>query len=639
MQPEFMTYSRLIENQSQLVSLGQVNPQTAANRTSALRLFLRANHIQERDVVGSEMRIYFLESINCMIALLKELGRSDRSISNSRAAVSPWKLAVVTDDNARAHASEQLAPFNSTMQKIVEGFPIKRIARQTGVPHDMLYGWLNGKSPRESSAKFIRRIESFFALERDVLISLAGISGASKQRDQVGQSYEIDYRKKLGQRSKNRYCLVPPLNSPLREQWTELLRYKTAPVPILHRASGGRWTFSALNVTQFTDFNWMLFLEDVEIPSAKAAWAHIASFLGWMALPRAEGGLNEHPNSLQTLAWLCVPEFIESYLNWIKQRCGGKITRTALVFLGVVTWMARPRNGYLYQQTTFLKTLPERFQNEDWHALCTRQYEYCEKLKQALVPEIEINRNPFEPIKHIIELAEPLEAVADMVQRMRRDRPVGCAIDEAVWARDIFMVKLLVSNPLRLRNMATLTWTPDNKSGLYQRSDGSWWIRIPRRHFKNRRGSVCAREYDSPVHSSVWPDLERYLLRHRQTLLRWPTEFVFLAKTRDPGSSKTKKNKVYKKPPPSEHKPFMEMNRHIYQLTRRYLWKCDGIGTQAFRHLVATAILKANDGDIKTAALVLHDRESTVENHYSGLRSGDGSVRMGELLAKSLNRM
>jgi len=639
MQLELLTYSKLLEDQSLLVPLGQLNPQTAANRATALRLFLRANHIHETDVVGSEMRLDFPASINRMNVVLREQGRSDRSISNVRSAVTPWKQAVVADDTFRARESNKLTPFNTELTRVLDCHPIKVVARQAGVPQDMLYGWLNGKSPRASSAKFIRRIESFFGLDREGLVSLAGISGSSRPKDQVGDAEKIDYRKALGLRTQNRYCLVAPADSPLREQWSELLRYKTAPVPLLNRGPAGRWTFTALNVMRSTDANWMVFLDGIEIPTAKATWSLTASYLGWLALNRDAGGPGEASETLETLAWLCIPDHIENYLAWTKQRSGGRVTQSALVFLGIVTWMSRPGNGYLYQQPEFLKTLPARFKNENWHDLCTRQHAYCAKLHQALVPEVESSRDPFEPIQHIIELAEPLEAVADMVQRMRRDRPVGCAIREAVWARDIFMVKLFVSNPLRLRNMATLTWTPDNKSGLYQRSDGSWWIRIPRRHFKNRRGVVCAREYDSPIHSSVWADLERYLLRHRQTLLRWPTEFVFVAKTRDPVNSVISKNKAFSNPPQSAHRPFMEMNRHIFQLTRRYLWKCDGIGTHAFRHIVATAILKSDAGDIKTAALVLHDRESTVEKHYSGLRSGDGSVRMGELLAKSLNRM
>ena len=87
------------------------------------------------------------------------------------------------------------------------------------------------------------------------------------------------------------------------------------------------------------------------------------------------------------------------------------------------------------------------------------------------------------------------------------------------------------------------------------------------------------------------------------------------------------------------HKPYMEMTKQLFQITKKYLWKCDGIGAHAFRHLVATSILKADGGDIKTAALVLSDTEATVAQHYSGMRSGDGAKRMGELLEATLNRM
>lgn len=83
----------------------------------------------------------------------------------------------------------------------------------------------------------------------------------------------------------------------------------------------------------------------------------------------------------------------------------------------------------------------------------------------------------------------------------------------------------------------------------------------------------------------------------------------------------------------------MEMSKRLSVLTRKYLWKSAGIGSHAFRHVVATSILKAEGGDIKTAALVLNDAEATVEKHYSGMRSGDGAARMGALLDKTLNRM
>src|SRR5437667_384258 len=83
-----------------------------------------------------------------------------------------------------------------------------------------------------------------------------------------------------------------------------------------------------------------------EMPSAKTGWAKIASYLGWMALPKSEGGLGFPSDQLQTLAWLAVPDHIEAYLKWLRERCGGKYTGSTFVFLGALAWMVRPGDGY-----------------------------------------------------------------------------------------------------------------------------------------------------------------------------------------------------------------------------------------------------------------------------------------------------
>jgi len=234
-----------------------------------------------------------------------------------------------------------------------------------------------------------------------------------------------------------------------------------------------------------------------------------------------------------------------------------------------------------------------------------------------------------------------------MVQRMRADRPTTCETLEAIWARDIFLVKLCCSNPLRKRNIACLEWTPDNKEGhrpsnkcaLYQRTDGSWWIFVPKQLLKNRKGEQID-DYDSPVHESVRADLERYLFKYRAVLMRFPTNYVLLARTRDPNSTpRARKGREKRKQTPTEHRPYMEYSKRLSYLTKKYLWRCDGIGSHAFRHIAATSILKAPGGDIKTAALVLNDSELTVQKNYSGMQSGDGTKRMGELLGASFNRM
>ncbi|MCL6456303.1 MAG: hypothetical protein I4O36_05840 [Ralstonia pickettii] len=149
-----------------------------------------------------------------------------------------------------------------------------------------------------------------------------------------------------------------------------------------------------------------------------------------------------------------------------------------------------------------------------------RQFALFWRLQKALRSQVRPSRNPFEPLAPVIELDDPLQAVADMMQRMRLDRPIGNPLDEAIWARDILLIKLLTTNALRIRNVATLCYSPqfvdgrkpDNRPALYKRTDGSWGIFVPKHMLKNRRGPAV-RHYDAPVHTSATRDLEH----HRQS--------------------------------------------------------------------------------------------------------------------------
>lgn len=622
---EPLTYKDLLAKQTYLLSICELNAQTAANRATALRSFLRANRVQLDDVVGAEMRTRHPEALERLIEVLREQEKKQRSISATRSAMRPWREMVIEDDTTRAHASDKLAPFNSAFKAVVDGHPIKRIAKLAGVSHDMMFGWLIGKAPRGSSARFIRRIETFFALVPDSLVILAGISGNSRSRPQVGVPAGIEYRSQLPGRTGERYLLVPLEDSPLRAEWAALLRYKTARVSTLERGDGSRWSHSPNPVERRSASNWWNFDGELEVPSARIAWMKTASYLGWLALPAEKGGAGLAVEQVQSLAWYAVRERIGQYLDWLQVRGGGKRSGLTFEFIATVIWMTRPGDGYIFQHPEMLQALPVEYQEFDWKTMCAQQHTYCKKLRNALEEDREVSRNPFEPIQHIVDLAEPLEPIADMVQRMRQDRPVGCEFSEALWSRDILLIKLLVSNPLRLRNLQTMTWRADNKGNLYQRVDGSWWIKIANRYFKNRRGTSKKKDYDAPVHESVWSDLERYVLIHRSRLLRQSSDLLFLAKRNHRSSV--------------EHRPWGSLSGQVLRITRKYLWRCDGIRTHAFRHIVATSILKAEGGDIKTAALVLNDSEATVFKAYSGMRSSDGAVRMGQLLGKTLRRM
>lgn len=617
-----LTYKLLLDEQAIAVEVGTTNEQTAANRATVLRGFLAGNGLSIDDVIGDEMRTMYADAVARFVATQEEAGRSPRNISNSTSALRRWKESVVQHDTIRALDAESPTPFMDAIGSLFQTVPVKCVARLAAIPMDMLYGWRNGKVPRPSNAKYIMRLESFFGLERNSLVELSGMRYACAKPPVGGVVAAVEYNERLKSLTKDFYCFKPELGSQLRQQWTDLLRYKTARVPAELRHKRGQWRISPCPMTCRTEANWAEFYEGKEVASARIAWARLSSYLGWMHLSETSGGKEFDADVVGTLAWLAVPDFLNEYFDWMKGRLGNH-NQSVNHFLGFIASLVRPQLGYLWQHPEFQDTLPEKFRNEDWQALCARQLEMTQRLAAAFRSEIEVSRDSFTPIRNIVDMKQPLDAIADMIQRMRSDRPVGRLRREALWGRDIVLIRILVCNPLRMRNVAHLTWRADNTGNVYQRPDKSWWIRIPKSKFKNARGAAGQMVYDSPVHPTAWRDIERYVNVLRPRLIHQATDLFIVA-----GGTGNK-----------PHKPWRDLSKRVFVLTARYLPNCIGFSAHAFRHLVATAILKSDGGDFKTAALVLNDRIATVEKHYAALRSGDGAERMATLLEDSYSRM
>lgn len=624
-----ITYQDLLDIQERLVQQNTIKQQTAANRAAALRSFLRHHHVEVHDPVGAEFRVSFSEKLREFAEGLAERGTAPRNVTNTLAALRPWRDILVRLETERALAGDNLPPFSQAFRTLLKDVPAERLAKLLTIPRDMVYGWLKGKKPRVSSLMHIYKVERHFGIAEGELATLAGFRrGVHVGVVPIGQPPAVSYREGLSKQTGLHYLAKPGPESPLRAQWLEFVRYKTDFHPALLRSNRGSWRTAPFEFRAETPNSWAEYLDGEEIPSARMAWAKVASYLGWLSLSQEHGGLGMPKEQTETLAWLGVKEKVNAYVNWMKKRNGGKYNGSVFEFFAKANSMLRPSTGYLWQLPAMKDTLPPEFADRDWRNMCEETFQLLLSIALNKKKSRVQTRDPREPMRHILDLKNPLEMVADMVQRLRGDRPIGGApMREAIWARDLALVKLIVSNPLRLRNLAALTWRANNTGQLYQRGDGSWWVRIERGHFKNTFGAAGDAEYDMPVQESVWSDLERYVKVYRPRLLRCDSDYVFLAglhrsSVRDPSL------------------PWAELSRRIQHLTAKYLWRCAGIGTQAFRHLVATAIIKASDlSDFKTAALVLNDRMSTVEKNYAHLRSSEAANRMSELLGPTLRRM
>ena len=622
------TYQDLLDIQDRLIQQGAMKAQTAANRATALRMFLNLNKLELADPVGQEFRASFNAQCRAFVVHFTAQGKTPRNIGNSLAALRPWRKMLVSLDTDRAVAGDNLPPFNQAFRSVLKDYPVRRLGRELAIPPAMLYGWLKGKKPRLSNVAHIHRVETYFGIEQGELAILAGFDGSARVPQIVGATTVVGYRERLATQTAQHYLCKPGVDSPLRQQWQDFVRYKSEWSPTLSRSDKGVWRIAPFAFRRETEASWFTYLDGVEVPSAKIGWTKVASYLGWLALPTSEGGAELPAESTHTLAWLAVKPKVDAYIRWRVKRCGGKFNGSVFEFLAFVAGVLRQGTGYLCQQPELRVTLPDAYQAQDWDSMCRETFDLVQSVAVRQRPSRKQTRDPRDPIRHILDSENPLDFVADMVQRLRGDRPLGLSPRrEAIWARDLALIKFLVSNPLRLRNIATLTWRADNLGQLYQRPDGSWWVRIEGENFKNVRGAAGKSEYDMPVQEAVWSDLERYLKVFRSRLLPCSSDFVFIAGRH--GSRSRPAND-----------PWTELSGRVVELTRKYLWRCPGIGTQAFRHLVATAIIKASNlSDFKTAALVLNDSLATVEKNYAHLRSADGANRMAELLGATLNRM
>lgn len=358
---EPLSYKALLERQAYFVTTKQVNPQTAANRATALRNFLRANGVSEDDVVGSEMRSGYPEALERLVILLQSSSSNARSISNTRAALSPWRNGVVEDDTMRAVEAEKPTPFQCLLKTLLAGNSVKHVAAQSEVPYDMLVGWMRGKVPRLGNSRLLCRLESFFGTEGGALTSLAGHAQAPRTRSYPGEASPNEYRATLGARTKDEYWFRPDEASPLRRQWSAFTRYKTDEVPSLERSSKGMWRISPLPMTPNTPSNWYMFIDGQEVASAKAGWSKVGGFLGWLGLSPERGGMGLPSDQLHTLAWFAVPGLFQRYLNWRKLRAGNKYNSSAPESLGWVASLVRPEIGYFPQNSWLRETLPREY--------------------------------------------------------------------------------------------------------------------------------------------------------------------------------------------------------------------------------------------------------------------------------------
>jgi integrase len=351
-----------------------------------------------------------------------------------------------------------------------------------------------------------------------------------------------------------------------------------------------------------------------------------------------------------TLGLLADKKIIEDFVTVFKKlRSFNKYNNAHIGFLNMCISLLRPKTGYLFQHSEFAVKVGLSGEIEEWQAKCidTRNrlikvVEPIQHEKDSKGEDFQMGRDPKEAIADILAVPNPVEYITELLGIMLNDVDTySTGFRKTVFFRDILLIALLIGNPLRIRMFSIMKL----ERNLIRKNDGSWWINFKREDFKNRKSLPS--DYEVQVAPELVPLIERYLEEFRPLLFGAEnSDYVFL-KEFDPETKKhtgkKKETLVYK---------VESITKDIYNFSpqflsqrisirvKRYLPLSPGFQSHAFRHIVATSIIKTNpEMGFFLASKVLHDKLETVEDNYAHLKTHEFFQPYNKFLSGFLSRV
>jgi hypothetical protein len=400
--------------------------------------------------------------------------------------------------------------------------------------------------------------------------------------------------------------------------------------------------------------------ENGEFPSADFAKKYLAGFFGFCSLLKnnPDPYLRGEGIKIEDLSFalLTVQDLVENYLTFMKFRSGlrvrpvdiatweslpphqkaakppheksakplefydrgGKYNNGSLAFLSMVSSLLRADTGYLYQHPEYSAQLGPEMTAAAWRKKCLRTRNRVEKIHKQIskmkkendLENFEFGRDPKERIQWILDLPRPLLILHEMIKAMMDDLLSEAApkLQRATQFRNLVLVSLLCANPLRI-NMFTLI---EFDKHLIRNSDGSWLLRFKKGAFKNRKALKC--DYSVGVASDLWPMLDRYREEFHPILAAGTgSKHVFIG-NRNYRLSKRSRGAL----------SATSLSNIIHDLTELYLPGDFGFRPHAFRHIIATDIIRSDPRfGFFMAAVALHDKLETVTEDYADLKTSE----------------
>ncbi len=607
---------------------GEAHSSSAANLVSALRKFTESLGMNMSDVIGPTFRGAFYVCLAEHLDGLRTAGRPKEYRANRKALLKKCRHRVMQLDVQAAMENHTETPLSAALRSLEERTDnFWRRLRSIGVGERRIRAYLRGGIPGRGAVDALTKLEKYFDMTPGELVGRLPTNVKRPLWTRLGRRTQesllsvktTEYRRQISAARKDQYRLkVDEISNEFREQWGRYVAYKTDPWAVAKTATGrprrlSCWRCRAIPSRKASRWDWVSQSTGQWCPTAGHYFNMTSDFLGYLKRTRSDGGGGVPLSEALTLAWYTDASRVKEFLAWRKERAGGVINGAVWKTLVHAAALCQPDRGFLWLNFD----IGQKFGYEteaEWRRHCKESYVTYRQLMKIFAPDRAMSRDPFEPIKEIIALENPMQAVFDAIRKMDYDRPPPGGEAELLWWRNRILLSLSASNPLRARNLKELTFREDNTGSLRRDPDGHYRIVIKSKFLKNHTGAG-AKEYNVRVQKSLTPYLDQYLKKYLPRLARGMTDRVFVKTTQ-----------------PEEE--WTCLNYTFGRITRRYFKNSPGFGPHCMRHIVATSLVKRH-GSFAAAATVLHDYEATVRMHYGYLVGDDGARWVEDIWADS----
>lgn len=603
---------------------GMPSKSALPNLNSTLGRISRAVGINMDGKVGETLRDDLDSSMELYRQQMIRVGLAPDTIKNKLSEMRRWAELVRTLDHEGAVKEDVITPFQAALNELfATRKDLHRISKQINVSWRTLRAWQRGAIPRLTSDDNVRRLARGCDLPENALLRLLPVYAVNRRPPEPATPpIFIESRVRHAALVAQPY-LVRPDDCPaeLRSEWMRCVRHKVpssgtidetkAPgerMSVRERIAASKrrdprdrdreWRVRPINDYPSDNPDWVNAIGNLRATSADKNFKEVCSFLGWLRLDPEKGGRGM-PLEKLSMGLLADAALCDEFLQWHAERVG-TVNSGHTAFIANFRSLLRPETGFLWLSTDIGAKFG--YDEPTWRERCASANRELGTMLGQYASIREVGRDPALPIKPLLDMPKPLVGVRDAIQRfakeVRRNKR-----EAATQARDLALLSLVFSNPLRLTNLRLLTYKPDNTGHIRQVAGGQWWVFVPKGEFKNIRGAAKDKDY--------WMPMSEMASHYMQQFLEGAWEYLG-----GPGQ----RNLVFF----ANGKPDTIWQNMAAQFARctGHIFRdigCPRFRSHAGRYLVGTSIVIATQGNVDLAAQALHDKKATVEKHYKKL--------------------